>query len=328
MPSAPPPAAAVPALPPPVPGEPFAFRSLESFGGRPLAGWTAGPAEQGAAATAPPRVPPLVLVHSVNAAASAAEIRPLFERWAARRRVFAFDLPGFGSSPRPDIRYSPRVMTDALHALAAAVRERCGPGPIDALAISTGCEFLARAAAERPAEWGRLALVSPTGLAGRFAKRGAPGASRELPGLRRVLGARWWSGALFGALTKPKTVRYFLERTWGGPAVDATMADYAVLTARQPGAQHAPIAFLSAALFSADILAVYERLPQPVWASHGTRGDFTDYRWKTALAGWRWTVYEAGALPYFEHPETFDRALADFLDGPSAATATAASSPS
>lgn len=304
-----------PALPPPVSGTSFLFDAGRALPGLELAGWTSGPAG-GAGNRSADESPPLLLVHSVNAAASAAEIRPLFERWATRRRVFTFDLPGFGASPRPDVRYTARTMADAVHAAVAEVRRRCGERPVDALAISTGCEFLARAAAERPAEWGRLALVSPTGLSGRAAKRGPPGTSREVPWMRAVLGAGLWSDALFGALTKPKTVRYFLERTWGGPAVDARMCEHAVATARLPGAKHAPIAFLSGALFSADILAVYERLPQPVWASHGTRGDFTDYRWKTALGHWRWTVYEAGALPYFEHPEPFDRAFADFLAAP------------
>jgi hypothetical protein len=53
-----------------------------------------------------------------------------------------------------------------------------------------------------------------------------------------------------------------------------------------------------------------------VWACHGTRGDFTDYRGKRFLAGranWRFTVFDSGALPYFEHPEAFDRELAALL---------------
>jgi hypothetical protein len=58
---------------------------------------------------------PLLLVHSVNAAASAAEVRPLFEHYSATRTVFAIDLPGFGHSRRADIAYTPRLMTDALH---------------------------------------------------------------------------------------------------------------------------------------------------------------------------------------------------------------------
>ena len=107
--------------------------------------------------------PPLLLVHSVNAAASAAEVRPLFDHWRATRTVFAIDLPGYGFSDRSDRDYSPRLMTDALHAVAAQIRKRCGAAPLDALALSLSCEFLARAAAEQPAHWGQLALVSPTG---------------------------------------------------------------------------------------------------------------------------------------------------------------------
>jgi len=89
--------------------------------------------------------PPLLLIHSMNASPSAAEVRPLFERYAAARTVFALDLPGCGFSSRADRRYDPRLMTDALHLIAGPIRERCGDVAIDALAVSVGCEFLARA---------------------------------------------------------------------------------------------------------------------------------------------------------------------------------------
>ena len=59
---------------------------------------------------------PLLLLHSVNATASAAEVRPLFEHYRATRTVFALDLPGFGLSDMADQRYSLRQMTDAVHA--------------------------------------------------------------------------------------------------------------------------------------------------------------------------------------------------------------------
>ncbi len=252
--------------------------------------------------------PPLLLVHSVNAAASAAEVRPLFEHYRATRTVFAPDLPGYGFSLRSDRAYTPRLMTDALHLVAQQIRQRCGPGPIDALAVSLGCEFLARAAMEQPAHWGRLALVSPTGLMGRTPRRGAPGSTRALPWLYKALAHPLWAQALFDGLTRPAVVRYFLRRTWGGPGIDAAMADYAILTARQPGARHAPLHFLGAGLFSADIHTVYESLRGPVWACHGVRGDFTDYRGLAVIQPqppWRVTVFPTGALPYFEQPEAF-----------------------
>ena len=49
---------------------------------------------------------PLVLLHSINAAPSAMEMRPLFEYFRDKRPVWAPDLPGFGLSDRPDARYS------------------------------------------------------------------------------------------------------------------------------------------------------------------------------------------------------------------------------
>jgi hypothetical protein len=40
---------------------------------------------------------PLVLLHSINAAASAFEMGPLFEHYRASRPVYALDLPGYTS---------------------------------------------------------------------------------------------------------------------------------------------------------------------------------------------------------------------------------------
>jgi pimeloyl-ACP methyl ester carboxylesterase len=262
--------------------------------------------------------PALVLVHSVNAAASAAEVRPLFQRYRATRTVFALDLPGFGASERSSRAYTPRLMTDALHALLPVVQARCGPAPVDALAVSLGCEFLARAAAEAPQAFGRLALVSPTGFAGGRSRRGAPGSTYAMPGLLRALRGPGWGGAVFRGLTRPGVIRYFLRRTWGAREIDERLWADDVQLAREPGAEHAPLHFLSGFLFSADIRNVYDALPQPVWVAHGVRGDFTDYRGLAqaqAQAGGRWQVqvFDTGALPYFEQPAAFCAALDAFL---------------
>jgi pimeloyl-ACP methyl ester carboxylesterase len=69
-------------------------------------------------------------------------------------------------------------------------------------------------------------------------------------------------------------------------------------------------------MFSNDINDVYERLTLPVWMSHGTRGDFTDYRGKGTVQGrpnWRFSVFETGAMPYFEQPQAFQAAFDAFL---------------
>jgi pimeloyl-ACP methyl ester carboxylesterase len=264
--------------------------------------------------------PPVLLVHSINAAAGAHEMRPLVEHLRATHTVYTPDLPGFGASARADLAYTPRLYTDALHAVVQAIQARHGPAALPAVALSLGCEFLARAAAERPAAFSRLALVSPTGLMGTKARRGPPGATRAVPGLHALLAAPWWGERLFRQLTRPTVVRYFLRRTWGSDAIDETMWAEAVAAARAPGAHHAPLHFLSAGLFSADVLALYEALAMPVWASHGTRGDFTDYRGRVHLQqrpNWHWTVYEGGAMPFFEHRAAFAAALDRFLAGES-----------
>jgi hypothetical protein len=111
-------------------------------------------------------------------------------------------------------------------------------------------------------------------------------------------------------------MRYFLQRSWGSKAIDEALWAYDVQLARQPGARHAPLAFLSGGLFSADILGVYESLKQPVWASHGVRGDFTDYRGLARVRGrpnWCFSVFQTGALPYFEQPTEFCAAFGSFL---------------
>ena len=262
--------------------------------------------------------PPLLLVHSVNAAASAADVRPLFDRYRASHTVYAVDLPGFGLSARPDVAYTPRLMTDALHALNAEIRRRSGSARVDALGLSLGCEFLARAAVEQPMHWRRLALVSPTGLDGHRPRRGKPGRTRLRRWLYRLLTQPLWAKPLFNWLTRPGVVRYFLERTWGSRAIDETLCAYAVQSARQPGARHAPLYFLAGGLFSADIHRIYENLSQPVWMAHGMRGDFTDFRAIALLRGfaWRFTVFPSGAMPYFELPGPFAVELDKFL-GPS-----------
>jgi len=245
-------------------------------------------------------------------------MRPLHKHYRASRTVFSVDLPGYGFSDRSDRNYTPRLMTDAVHAFAERIRARCGSAPFDALALSLSCEYLARAAAEAPDRYRSVALVSPTGFKGLRPWRGAPGSTRGLPWLYKALrgpGGRW-GGAVFRALTRPGVIRYFLRRTWGSKQIDEALWAYDLLTTKAPGAEHAPLHFLSANLFSADINTIYERLEMPVWMSHGVRGDFTDYRGKViveARPNWEFSVFPTGALPYFEVPEEFCTAYDQFL---------------
>jgi pimeloyl-ACP methyl ester carboxylesterase len=262
--------------------------------------------------------PPMLLLHSINASASAYEVRPVFERMRATHRVFAPDLPGYGASARDDRRYDVALFVAAVEDALDAIRTECGEQPVDVLALSLSSEFAARAAVTRSDRVRTLTMVTPTGLDKRSDSFRAPaGTDREVPGVYRFVAARLWSQALFDALTCRASVRYFLRRTWGSPDIDEGLVEYCLLTARQPGARFAPLAFLSGRLFSKDIRDVYERLAIPVWVPHGTRGDFKDFSgagWTAARPNWHVQPFESGALPQFEHPDGFASAYRTFLD--------------
>ena len=125
-----------------------------------------------------------------------------------------------------------------------------------------------------------LAFVTPTGFS-KGSTRAQGGmrkkASREMPGLYKFLSFPLWGHGLYSLLISRRSIRYFLERTWGSKQIDDGMVEYDYMTTHQPGAEHAPFAFLSGRLFSRDIRDLYERLTQPVWMPHGTRGDFKDF---------------------------------------------------
>lgn len=247
---------------------------------------------------------PLLLIHSVNAAASAYEIKPLYDHYINRRPVFALDLPGYGFSDRPGLCYTPRVMVNAIQQTVDAMVARGARLPIDAIALSLSSEFLARAAYERPDAFHTLGLISPTGFSGTADRRGPAESTRGMPRLYRSVTASSKLGqALFSGLTSKPSIRYFLQKTWGRKQIDEGAFAYAHRTAHQPGARHAPFSFLSGYLFSNDINTLYDALNHPVWMGHGNRGDFTDYRRKVAYGdkpNWQINGYATGALPHFE----------------------------
>ncbi len=258
---------------------------------------------------------PLVLLHSVNAAASAYEMRPLFERYRAERPVYALDLPGFGFSERTDRAYSPRLYADAVLAL---LRDVASAGGADVVALSLGCEFAARAALEQPELVRSLALISPSGLGG---ERGSadPRPARgdgAGDGPNRLVASPLLAQAFYDLLATRPSIHYFLARSFVGP-VDRGLAEYAYATSHRPGARHAPLTFIRGRLFSPDIRpAVYERLTQPVLVLYD-QDSYVDF---DALPGvlqrrpnWRTErIVPTKGLPHFERPEATTQALDRF----------------
>jgi pimeloyl-ACP methyl ester carboxylesterase len=255
-----------------------------------------------------PSSAPLLLIHSINAAASAYEMKPLYDHYRQERPVFAPDLPGYGFSERSRRRYDPRLMTNAVHALCAQIRTQYGPTPIDAMALSLSTEFLARAVTEAPALFRGITLISPTGFNRSQLREGSPGSTRGLPRLLAFFSRPAIGRGLFHLLTRRPVIRYFLRRTWGSRHIDAGLLDYDCATTAMPGAEFAPLHFLSGFLFSGDSGRLYRALKHPVWVAHGVRGDFADYRGLVNLKdhmNWHVDTFSSGALPHFEMPREF-----------------------
>jgi len=202
---------------------------------------------------------PLVLVHSINAAASAFEMKPLFERYRGTRPVFAPDLPGFGFSAREDRIYSPQLYAAALQDFLAQVVGEAA----DIVTLSLGGELAARAALADPSRVHSIAMISPSGLS---SVRG-PSSGTDQEKQRRLharLASPLWGRALFDLLATRPSIRWFLQQSLVGKA-PVEMVEYAYATAHQPGAEHAPLYFVSGLLFTPDArTALYARLDMPV----------------------------------------------------------------
>lgn len=205
---------------------------------------------------------PLVLIHSINAGASAFEMKPLFEHFRGERPVYALDLPGFGFSERSDQNYTPELYREAISVfLEGVVRQ-----PADVIAFSLSSEFTASAALKRPELFQSLALISPSGFQAQGGENQVQRSSARGTSERVLRALKWpaWSQTLYDLLATRRSIHYFLQRNFVGP-VPPELVEYAYLTTHQPGARWAPLSFVSGKLFTPDIrAAVYEQLTLPV----------------------------------------------------------------
>jgi len=260
--------------------------------------------------TATASMRPLVLIHSINAAGSACEVKPIYDHYRRERPVIALDLPGFGLSERTQRAYTPRLMTDAIHAVVSHIRNERSVATVDAIALSLSCEFLARAASEAPAQYRSLGLISPTGFNRKRLREGPPGSNLGRPAIHALISSPVLGPKLFGLLTRRAVIQYFLRRTWGSADIDDGLLDYDYLITHVPGAEHAPLQFLTGFLFSGDSGTLYRGLGAPVWVVHGVRGDFVNYEGLCTFAdrtNWKIESLPTGALPHFEMIAEFSR---------------------
>ncbi len=257
---------------------------------------------------------PVVLVHSVNAAASSYEMRPIFEALRGKHPVLAFDLPGFGRSERGPRTYDRALYRTAVLAMIERATSHKG-GTAHVVGLSLGSEFAAAAALERPDLARSLALLSPTGLGSRTSALQRQAEEGRPERVLRMLQHPLLGAPLYRALVTRPSIRYFLSKSFAGP-VDDGLARYAHVSGLQHGARHAPLTFLSGSLFDPEILSqVYEKLSLPVLVIHD-QDAYTDFSLLPALLlrpNWAAErIAPTRGLPHFEQPERTLAALRAF----------------
>jgi pimeloyl-ACP methyl ester carboxylesterase len=256
---------------------------------------------------------PLVFLHSVNAVASAHEMRPLVRALGRDRDrpLYALEWLGFGHSDRPEIEYTPELLEDQLeHWLERVVRP---VGGADVIALSLGATYAAEVARRRPDLIRTLVAIEPAGLGEEPAEIGQGWARLlfTLPGVQR---------AFYDRLTTPEKLYEFARDNLFTSefGVPDEFVEYGAETARVEGASRPLDDFLSGRLFPDDATETFRRLRQPVLLVHGTVEDrrLESYTRLPELEG-RSNVtivgLPTGGLPHWERPgEVADR-VRDFL---------------
>lgn len=269
---------------------------------------------------------PLVLIHSINAAASAYEMRPIFEHYRGKRPVYALDLPGFGFSERSDRYYTPELFAGAIRDFLDDVVDE----PADVVALSLSSEFGARVALERPELLHSLAALSPTGLSANAQKatpqsdveRSSERSSSEGGGkdsLLNLFSFPLWSQAFYDLLATRPSIHYFLKKSFHG-AVDEGLANYSYLSCHQPGARHAPLHFISEHLFTPNVMRTfYSKLQRPGLIVYD-QDAYTSFESlpDLLLAQPNWSavrITPTRGLPQFEQMTMLRRVLDNFWQG-------------
>lgn len=253
---------------------------------------------------------PVLLIHSINAAASAYEISPLWDLFSKHETVplYALDLPGFGLSERLDTRYSPQTY---IQAITDFVRQKIGR-PVHAVAMSLSSEFLAQAAVHSPDLFASVAFLSPSGFGLRNQQGQGPVVESDSP--LKTVQFPLWSQPLYDALTTRASIRYFLQQSFNG-TVPESFITYDYQASHRPGARFAPLHFISGKLFTRGMAHLYQQLKVPTAVLYD-RDSFVEFDLLPRFAnlpGWRLIrIPNTAGLPHWEAPQATAEALQMF----------------
>jgi len=239
---------------------------------------------------------PLLFIHSVNAAPSAIELKPLFTHFQESRPAFAPDLPGFGRSERNVGEFT---SIDFAREIAAMIESLPGDKAPDVVALSLGCEFVARAITEFSAKVRSVTLISPTG----FSARGVV-SKKTQQRLKKIFEFAGFGRNAFKLLRTERSIRYFYGMNFSG-CVPNELVSYALKTTKVPDAHLMPLRFLSMGLFSENAVEnLYQRLDLPVLVifDRDPNVSFERFADFENTANWRFhRVAPSFGMPHWEH---------------------------
>jgi pimeloyl-ACP methyl ester carboxylesterase len=182
---------------------------------------------------------PLILLHDFYPGASNFEYRSIFSALADNFRVFALDWLGFGMSEHPNIAYTGEFYA---HMLTGFVRDVVAR-PSFVIANGLAANVAVRAAADSPALFERLVLISPEGMAG---LREGPTISQTLIRLtqRAMLGI-----VPYALLSTTPALRWFSNASVGQDLESSSETlHHRYASAHQFGGQYATLALLTGEL--------------------------------------------------------------------------------
>lgn len=265
-----------------------------------LAYWVAGPED----------ALPIVLIHGHYPFASAYEMRRPFSHLSERFRVYLLDLLGYGLSARPPLTYTAELYRSLIADFARQVVGR----PAHVIASLLSAAHVVAAAAAEPGLFRSLTLICPGGIGiwdePPSDRQRAVGALLHIP----VLGE-----GLFNALTSRPAIAYLLRNhVYACPSlVTEGMIDLCYAAAHQPGARHAPSAFLSGQL-NCDVRQDLARLELPVQLIWGRQAEFVPVTLAQSFLSFNGrarldVLDDAGLAPHEEQAEAFNAQVTEFV---------------
>lgn len=253
--------------------------------------------------------PPVLLVHAAGLWNWSFEWRRNVHALARRHRVFTIDLLGYGRSDRPAIAYSARLYL----ALLGDFARRVVASPVALVGAGLSGAYAVEVAAADPARFPLLVLVVPPGLSQLRARpTTVDGAGRRLVATPLIGTAAFNSRVTRSALVRALATAYYRDGR-----IDNGMIDVAYATTHQPGAKHAPAAWLGEQL-NLDIRAALRRLVQPTLLVWGAQAELSaaeeSFGYRALRRDLRVAILDpAGDFPHDEQPEEFNEVVGEFL---------------